>query len=191
MTRRTRYETDTEGILAIIIAILSCIIFINIILRYGFHTSILSIDELSRLLFVWLTFYYAIVVYGQQPCAGYFFSRKLSPANQQRVSLLTHTLILLLCLQAGRAIENSARLEQLIVPIPASPLFNVRRRYPHRSDYRIAWNCVTYTGSSQIPQPKPTRSLTMTILIFIVSLLGLSPNWRSHRTGIIICAAFH
>ncbi len=26
-----------EGILAIIIAILSCIIFINIILRYGFH----------------------------------------------------------------------------------------------------------------------------------------------------------
>lgn len=52
-----------EGILAIIIAILSCIIFINIILRYGFHTSILSIDELSRLLFVWLTFIGAIVAY--------------------------------------------------------------------------------------------------------------------------------
>lgn len=30
---------------------------------YGFHTSILSIDELSRLLFVWLTFIGAIVAY--------------------------------------------------------------------------------------------------------------------------------
>lgn len=57
-----------EGILAIIIAILSCIIFINIILRYGFHTSILSIDELSRLLFVWLIFIGSNrCLYGQQP----------------------------------------------------------------------------------------------------------------------------
>lgn len=45
-----------EAILAINLAVLSCIVFINIILRYGFQTSILSVDELSRYLFVWLTF---------------------------------------------------------------------------------------------------------------------------------------
>ncbi len=44
-----------EAILAINLAVLSCIVFINIILRYGFQTSILSVDELSRYLFVWLT----------------------------------------------------------------------------------------------------------------------------------------
>ncbi|MGL1363063.1 TRAP transporter small permease subunit, partial [Vibrio parahaemolyticus] len=31
-------------------------VFINVILRYGFESSILSVDELSRYLFVWLTF---------------------------------------------------------------------------------------------------------------------------------------
>ena len=36
-----------EAILAINLAVLSCIVFINIILRYGFQTSILSVDELS------------------------------------------------------------------------------------------------------------------------------------------------
>ncbi|MEE7048307.1 hypothetical protein Q0S22_20095, partial [Escherichia coli O93:H19] len=41
-----------EAILAINLAVLSCIVFINIILRYGFQTSILSVDELSRYLFV-------------------------------------------------------------------------------------------------------------------------------------------
>ena len=50
-----------EAILAINLAVLSCIVFINIILRYGFQTSILSVDELSRYLFVWLTFIGAIV----------------------------------------------------------------------------------------------------------------------------------
>lgn len=100
-----------EGILAIIIAILSCIIFINIILRYGFHTSILSIDELSRLLFVWLTFIGAIVAYMDNSHVQVtFLVEKLSPANQQRVSLLTHTLILLLCLGlAWGAIEKTAQ----------------------------------------------------------------------------------
>lgn len=52
-----------EAILAINLAILSCIVFINIILRYGFQTSILSVDELSRYLFVWLTFIGAIVAF--------------------------------------------------------------------------------------------------------------------------------
>ncbi|EAY4957962.1 TRAP transporter small permease subunit, partial [Salmonella enterica] len=45
-----------EGILAVLIAVLSCIVFINVILRYGFESIILSVDELSRYLFVWLTF---------------------------------------------------------------------------------------------------------------------------------------
>ena len=164
-----------EGILAIIIAILSCIIFINIILRYGFHTSILSIDELSRLLFVWLTFIGAIVAYMDNSHVQVtFLVEKLSPANQQRVSLLTHTLILLLCLGLawGAIVKNSARLEQLIAHSRRTRWLNVRRRYPHQPDYRIAGIASFIPAVHKYPQPKPTRSLTMTILIFIVSLLG-------------------
>ncbi len=61
---RNSYEKILEAILAINLAVLSCIVFINIILRYGFQTSILSVDELSRYLFVWLTFIGAIVAFG-------------------------------------------------------------------------------------------------------------------------------
>ncbi|WP_434661151.1 2,3-diketo-L-gulonate TRAP transporter small permease YiaM [Klebsiella sp. MISC125] len=88
-----------EAILAIIIAVLSCIVFINIILRYGFHTSILSVDELSRFLFVWLTFIGAIVAFmdGSHVQVS-FLVEKLSPNNQRRMAILTHSLVLLLCL---------------------------------------------------------------------------------------------
>ena len=51
-----------EAILAINLAVLSCIVFINIILRYGFQTSILSVDELSRYLFVLGLWKKAIIV---------------------------------------------------------------------------------------------------------------------------------
>ncbi|WP_410750254.1 2,3-diketo-L-gulonate TRAP transporter small permease YiaM [Citrobacter sp. U14242] len=88
-----------EGILAIIIAVLSCIVFINIVLRYGFQTSILSVDELSRFLFVWLTFIGAIVAFMDNAHVQVtFLVEKLSTANQRRLALLTHSLILLLCL---------------------------------------------------------------------------------------------
>ena len=88
-----------EAILALIIAVLSCIVFINIILRYGFHTSILSVDELSRFLFVWLTFIGAIVAFmdGSHVQVS-FLIEKLSPNNQRRMAILTHSLVLLLCL---------------------------------------------------------------------------------------------
>lgn len=91
-----------EGILAVLIAVLSCIVFINVILRYGFESSILSVDELSRYLFVWLTFIGAIVAFMDNAHVQVtFVVEKLSPANQRRLSLLTHSLILLLCLALG------------------------------------------------------------------------------------------
>ncbi len=39
-----------EAILAINLAVLSCIVFINIIFRYGFQTGLLSVEAVSRLL---------------------------------------------------------------------------------------------------------------------------------------------
>ncbi|EFI7755983.1 2,3-diketo-L-gulonate transporter large permease YiaN [Escherichia coli] len=72
----------------------------------------------------------------------------------------------------GRYRKNSARLEQLIAHSWRPHWLNVRRRYPHQSDYRIAGIASLIPAVHKYPQPKPTRSLTMTILIFIVSLLG-------------------
>ncbi|EEY5002149.1 TRAP transporter small permease subunit, partial [Escherichia coli] len=81
-------------------------------------------DELSRLLFVWLTFIGAIVAYMDNSHVQVtFLVEKLSPANQQRVSLLTHTLILLLCLGlAWGAIEKTAQDWSNLSPILGVPV---------------------------------------------------------------------
>ena len=182
-----------EGILAIIIAILSCIIFINIILRYGFHTSILSIDELSRLLFVWLTFIGAIVAYMDNSHVQVtFLVEKLSPANQQRVSLLTHTLILLLCLGlAWGAIEKiSARLEQLIAHSWRPRWLNVRRRYPHQSDYRIAGIASLIPAVHKYPPAETNKEPDDDNPYIYCQFVRGYRNWRSHRLGIITVRHF-
>ncbi len=49
-----------EGILAVLIAVLSCIVFINVILRLRFWRAVfLSVDELSRYLFCMADVYWS------------------------------------------------------------------------------------------------------------------------------------
>ncbi len=181
-----------EGILAIIIAILSCIIFINIILRYGFHTSILSIDELSRLLFVWLTFIGAIVAYMDNSHVQVtFLVEKLSPANQQRVSLLTHTLILLLCLGlAWGAIEKTAQDWSNLSPILGVPIGLMYAAAIPTSLIIALRNCVTYTGSSQIPPAETNKEPDDDNPYIYCQFVRGYRNWRSHRLGIITVRHF-
>ncbi|MFT4172961.1 MAG: TRAP transporter small permease subunit [Rhodocyclaceae bacterium] len=50
-----------EAVLAVILGVLACLVFLNVILRYGFNSSIMATDEISRYLFVWLTFLGAIL----------------------------------------------------------------------------------------------------------------------------------
>lgn len=177
-----------EGILAIIIAILSCIIFINIILRYGFHTSILSIDELSRLLFVWLTFIGAIVAYMDNSHVQVtFLVEKLSPANQQRVSLLTHTLILLLCLGlAWGAIEKTAQDWSNLSPILGVPVGLMYAAAIPTSLIIALLELRHLYGSSQIPPAETNKEPDDDNPYIYCQFVRGYRNWCSHRLGIIV-----
>lgn len=50
-----------EALMALALAIMVVLVFGNVVLRYGFNTGITVSEELSRWLFVWLTFIGAIV----------------------------------------------------------------------------------------------------------------------------------
>lgn len=128
-----------EAILAINLAVLSCIVFINIILRYGFQTSILSVDELSRYLFVWLTFIGAIVAFMDNAHVQVtFLVEKLSPAWQRRVALVTHSLILFICgALASRNAKNNSGLERLFTDPRFTHRPDVCRLSAHQPRYRI------------------------------------------------------
>ncbi|QUJ04014.1 TRAP transporter small permease subunit [Salmonella enterica subsp. enterica] len=68
--------------------------FINVILRYGFESSILSVNELSLHLFVWLTFVApSLHLWITLTFRLLLWWKNFSPANQRRLSLLTHSLI--------------------------------------------------------------------------------------------------
>ena len=43
-------------LLAVALAIMVVLVFGNVVLRYGFNSGITTSEELSRWLFVWLTF---------------------------------------------------------------------------------------------------------------------------------------
>jgi TRAP-type C4-dicarboxylate transport system permease small subunit len=50
-----------EGLMVLALAGMVVAVFVNVVLRYVFHTSIVSYEEISRLLFVWLVAIGAIV----------------------------------------------------------------------------------------------------------------------------------
>ena len=50
-----------EGLLAAMLAVMLAMVLGNVILRYGFGTGIVASEELSRTIFVWITFIGAVV----------------------------------------------------------------------------------------------------------------------------------
>lgn len=55
------YCRGLEGLMALMLAVMVVMVFGNVVLRYGFNSGISVSDELSRWIFVWMTFLGAIV----------------------------------------------------------------------------------------------------------------------------------
>ncbi|MFQ1049666.1 TRAP transporter small permease subunit [Avibacterium paragallinarum] len=81
-----------------ILATMSCLVFLNVILRYGFNSSINISEEVSRYLFVWLTFLGAILAFNEnQHVSVTLLTNKLSPLGRHLLSLITDSLMLFCC----------------------------------------------------------------------------------------------
>ena len=50
-----------EAVLALMLASMLCMVLVNVVMRYGFGTGLSATEELSRTLFVWLTFCGAVL----------------------------------------------------------------------------------------------------------------------------------
>lgn len=50
-----------EALLALMLAAMLCMVLVNVVMRYGFGSGISATEELSRTLFVWLTFSGAVI----------------------------------------------------------------------------------------------------------------------------------
>lgn len=94
---KSRFARTIDGLIVAGMACMALLVFGNVVLRYGFNSGITASEELSRLLFVWLTFLGAIVAMGEKAHLGVdTLVRRLSPSGK-RLCLIVSDLLILTC----------------------------------------------------------------------------------------------
>ena len=87
-----------ELTLVIMLSAMVVMVFGNVVLRYGFNGSIISSEELSRFLFIWITFLGAIVAMRENAHLGLdSVVRKLSLRGKRIAFALSNLLMLGCC----------------------------------------------------------------------------------------------
>lgn len=80
------------------LALMVVLVFGNVVLRYGFNSGLTISEELSRWLFVWMTFMGAIVALNERGHLGTdALVSRLSPRGKKACLVLAHILMLYLC----------------------------------------------------------------------------------------------
>ena len=87
-----------KGLMVATMAIMSALVFLNVVLRYGFNSNIGISEELSRLLFVWLTFLGAISAFAKNLHVGVdSFLNRMPPKLRHVVSIVSDLAMLFVC----------------------------------------------------------------------------------------------
>jgi TRAP-type transport system small permease protein len=85
-------------IIATLLALMVVLVFGNVVLRYGFNSGITVSEELSRWMFVWLTFLGAIIAVREHGHLGTDFLIARLPVMGQKICLVIgYVLMLLMC----------------------------------------------------------------------------------------------
>ena len=85
-------------VMAICLAVMVVLVFGNVVMRYGFNSGITLSEELSRWLFVWMTFMGAIVALKEHGHLGTdMLVGKLGPAGKKFCLALSYVLMLFIC----------------------------------------------------------------------------------------------
>ncbi len=84
-----------EAVIAAMLALMVVLVFGNVVLRYGFNSGITVSEELSRWLFIWMTFLGAIVALREHGHLGVDMVVQRLPALGKKICLaLGHCLML-------------------------------------------------------------------------------------------------
>ncbi|MFN7571027.1 MAG: TRAP transporter small permease subunit [Betaproteobacteria bacterium] len=98
------FQRLTQAAMALCLATMAALVFVNVVLRYGFGYGIAASEELSRLLFVWMVFIGATAAY---PAGEHMaFTSLLLPLRKRAhafaaMTALIRLLVLLACALVG------------------------------------------------------------------------------------------
>lgn len=87
-----------DGVIAAMLALMVVLVFGNVVLRYGFNSGINLSEELSRWLFVWMTFLGAVVAVNERGHLGTdMLVGRLGPTGKRVCLGLGYVLMLFVC----------------------------------------------------------------------------------------------
>ena len=93
-----RYCRLLDGVIAACLAAMVVLVFGNVVLRYAFNSGIAVSEELSRWLFVWLTFMGGVVGLRQHTHLGTdMLVGRLGPIGKKACLVVAYALMLLMC----------------------------------------------------------------------------------------------
>jgi TRAP-type C4-dicarboxylate transport system permease small subunit len=93
-----RYCKFLEAFIALCLVLMVLLVFGNVILRYGFNSGIAVSEEMSRWLFVWLTFMGAVVALREHAHLGTeMLVGRLGPTGKKVCVVAGYGLMLLTC----------------------------------------------------------------------------------------------
>lgn len=87
-----------EALCVLILTAMSILVFVNVVLRYGFNSSISVTEEVSRYMFVWLAFLGAVLAFSEnQHVSVTVLTNKLSSVGRSLLRLVTDAAMLFCC----------------------------------------------------------------------------------------------
>jgi TRAP-type transport system small permease protein len=93
-----RYCKVLEAFIAACLVLMVALVFGNVVLRYGFNSGIPVAEEMSRWLFVWLTFMGAVVALHRHAHLGTeMLVGRLGPAGKKVCLVIGYLLMLMTC----------------------------------------------------------------------------------------------
>lgn len=115
--------TALEAFASVLLFILTVMVFLNVVLRYGFNSGITVTEELGRMLFVWLVFAGAILAAGSDSHVRVdMFTRKL-PGLPKKLLATACDLVMIFCccLITTGGWERTLRNMKNIMPVSGLP----------------------------------------------------------------------
>jgi TRAP-type C4-dicarboxylate transport system permease small subunit len=92
------YCRGLEVVIAVCLAVMVLLVFGNVVLRYAFNSGITVSEEMSRWLFVWLTFLGGIVALREHAHLGTeILIAKLGATGKKACVVMAYGLMLLMC----------------------------------------------------------------------------------------------
>lgn len=89
------YIKTLEVIIAVLLGIMVVLVFGNVVLRYGFNSGIIVSEELSRWMFIWVTFLGSIVALREHGHLGTTFVLNAIPYWAKRICLAASRVIMI------------------------------------------------------------------------------------------------